>query len=275
MPPASGVPERAGRAEIAVFLGLTFALSSIFYFLILRSGDLSAGGGSLTMGLMWCPGIAAMATLVWFRRSLRGLGWGAGPWRFWFWGYGSPILYAGVVYGIAWATGLGAIDQEVSQRLTATRLLTLIPLGTAMSGLTALGEELGWRGFLTPRLHARLGFSRSTLVTGMIWAAWHYPLLLFAGYNSGTPWWFGLTCFTIMVVGISFLFAWLRLTSGSVWPAVWLHASHNLYIQGFFDRLTADTGPTEWWISEFGAGLALAALGVWLIVLKRLPRSGW
>ncbi|MCZ6508658.1 MAG: type II CAAX endopeptidase family protein [Acidobacteria bacterium] len=275
MPPESGSSDERGRTEIVVFLGLTFALSSIFYYLILRGGSLASGGGAAAAGLMWCPGIAAMVTVTWFRRNLRGLGWGAGPWRYWLWGYGSPILYAGVVYIVVWTTGLGAIDEEVLQRLTASKLLTLIALGTAMSGLTALGEEIGWRGFLTPRLHARFGFTRSTLITGLIWAAWHYPLLLFGDYNSGTPWWFGLTCFTILVVGISFFFAWLRLTSASVWPAVWLHASHNLWIQGFFDRLTADTGPTEWWTGEFGAGLALAALVVSAIVLKRLPRRGW
>lgn len=274
MPPAPGPSNEGGWNEIAVFLGLTFALSSIFYYLILDAGSL-AGAGATIPGLMWCPGIAAMATVAWFHRHLRGLGWGAGPWRYWLWGYGSPILYAGVVYVAVWTLGLGALDHEVVQRLTPVRLLTLIPLGTLMGGLMALGEEIGWRGFLTPRLHAKLGFAKSTLLTGVIWAAWHYPLLLFADYNSGTPWWFGLTCFTILVVGISFLFAWLRLTSGSLWPAVWLHASHNLFIQGFFDRLTTDTGPTEWWIGEFGAGLAFAALGVWLLVLKRLPRRGW
>ena len=103
----------SGRREIVVFLALTFALSAIFYYLILRGGSLAAGGGGMAMGLMWCPGIAAMVTVAWFRRSLRGLGWGAGPWRYWLWGYGSPILYATVVYVVVWATGLGAIETLV------------------------------------------------------------------------------------------------------------------------------------------------------------------
>jgi hypothetical protein len=37
-----------------------------------------------------------------------------------------------------------------------------------------------------------------------------------------------------------------------------MHASHNLYVQGFFDRVTVDTGPTRWLTTEFGAGLAVA-----------------
>jgi membrane protease YdiL (CAAX protease family) len=85
------------------------------------------------------------------------------------------------------------------------------------------------------------------------------PLIIFADYNGGTPTLYSIACFAIMVVGISFPFAWLRLRSGSVWPVAILHASHNLFIQGFFDQVTVDTGITKYLLSEFGAVLALAA----------------
>lgn len=267
----------ARRGELAVFGGLTLALSLIFYVWIVGGGGLGAGGGLAVVGLMWCPGAAALATTWWSRRSVGGLGWRRGPWRYWLYGYLAPILYAGVVYVLLWSSGVGALDAEVAARLTPAKWLLFLP-GSLMSCATALGEEIGWRGFLTPRLHARYGYVRSTLLTGFVWAAWHYPLLLAADYNAGTPWWYGLACFTLLVVGISFLFAWLRLASGSVWPAMLLHGSHNLWIQGFFDRLTADTGPTEWWSGEFGAGLALAALAVaWIAVAayRRRPHRGW
>src|SRR5512146_2942743 len=67
-----------------------------------------------------------------------------------------------------------------------------------------------------------------------------------------------MVCFTIMIVGLSFAFAWLRLRSGSVWCAV-LHAAHNLFIQAFFNHLTSDTGITAYSIDEFGVSLALIA----------------
>src|ERR1051326_903427 len=81
------------------------------------------------------------------------------------------------------------------------------------------------------------------------------PRILFADYNAGTPSWYSATCFAVMVIAMGFPFAWLRLRSGSVWPAAILHASHNLFIQAFFDRVTVDTGPTRWLTSEFGAAL--------------------
>jgi hypothetical protein len=49
---------------------------------------------------------------------------------------------------------------------------------------------------------------------------------------------------------------WLRLRSGSVWTAVTMHASHNLFIQGVFDRLTIPGESTEYITTELGAGLA-------------------
>lgn len=73
---------------------------------------------------------------------------------------------------------------------------------------------------------------------------------------------YGMACFTVMVVGISFVFAWMRLASGSLWTAMLLHASHNLFIQGIFDPLTRDTGRTEFVIGEFVIGLAVAGVVV-------------
>ena len=88
-----------------------------------------------------------------------------------------------------------------------------------------------------------MGFSRAALVSGIIWLVWHLPLVLLADYNNGmTPIGYAVVCFGIMVIGISFPFAWLRLKSGSLWPAVILHAAHNALIQGLFDPMTQNTG---------------------------------
>jgi membrane protease YdiL (CAAX protease family) len=50
---------------------------------------------------------------------------------------------------------------------------------------------------------------------------------------------------------------WLRLKSGSLWTAAILHASHNLFIQAIFDRMTAPVGHTLYVTTEFGFGLVL------------------
>jgi uncharacterized protein len=122
-----------------------------------------------------------------------------------------------------------------------------------------------------------MSFGRLAVLSGAIWAVWHFPLIIFADYNSGTATWYSLLCFAVMVIALAVVLAWLRLRSGSVWPAALLHASHNLYVQGFFDRVTVDTGPTPWLTSEFGAALAVT-IGVtaWLFWRARgeLTASG-
>jgi membrane protease YdiL (CAAX protease family) len=82
-----------------------------------------------------------------------------------------------------------------------------------------MGEEIGWRGFLLPRLVSQFDFTVGCLLSGCIWAVWHYPGLLFADYNAGTNPVYALTCFTLMLIGDSYVFGWMRLRSNSIWPA--------------------------------------------------------
>ena len=125
---------------------------------------------------------------------------------------------------------------------------------------TALGEEIGWRGFLVPELAKQMSFTKLSVLSGIIWAAWHAPLLLFADYNAGTNRLYAMACFAVMIVASSFIFAWLRLKPGSLWPAAVLHASHNLFVQTVFDSMMRNTGKTFWYTTEFGVALALVTV---------------
>jgi membrane protease YdiL (CAAX protease family) len=245
--------ERGTRAELATFLGLAFALSAVFWWLIIEAGSLGAHGGAYVFALMWCPGVSALATRLAFQHNVRGEGWGLGAPRWAALAYLLPLGYATASYGLVWLAGLGGVDLGRFQ----TGVATFVVLGSLQSFLSATGEELGWRGFLVPTLARTMSFGRVAIVSGAIWAAWHVPLIAFADYNSGTPTWYAVLCFAVMVVSLAVPLAWLRLRSGSVWPAAILHASHNLFVQGFFDRVTVDTGPTRWLTGEFGAAMVL------------------
>ena len=74
--------------------------------------------------------------------------------------------------------------------------------GLVKSIANALGEEIGWRGFLVPELFKTTGLTGTALFSGVVWALWHYPVLIGADYNAGTPTWYGLTCFTVAVLPI-------------------------------------------------------------------------
>lgn len=244
---------RRTGAELTTFLVLTFASSAVFWGLIIRAGSLSVHGGAFVFALMWCPGVSALVTRLVYQHNVRGEGWGLRAPRWAVLAYIVPVIYATVAYGVVWLTHLGGVDLSRFH----TGVLTFLVLGTIQSVLSATGEELGWRGFLVPTLARRMSFGRVAVLSGAIWAVWHFPLIIFADYNAGTATWYALLCFAVMVVSLAVPMAWLRLRSGSVWPAALLHASHNLFVQGFFDRVTVNTGPTHWVTSEFGAGLAI------------------
>jgi len=257
--------------RIITFLLLTFALSAIFWVLIGRVGQLSAGQMYI-LGLMWSPGIAALLTTFIFQRNLRGLGWARGPGRYLLLSYALPIAYAGVVYGLTWLLGWGAFTTEnvpEGQTLLAFVFNNATLLFLLGGFFPALGEEIGWRGLLVPQLAKLTSFTNVALISGAIWAVWHYPLILFADYHANAPRWVALLCFSVLVIGISFAFAWLRLKSGSVWTAAILHASHNIFTQNIFDRLTRDTGFTTYITTEFGVGMAVMAVIVAMVFLRR------
>lgn len=259
--------------QILAFLVLVFAFSCLPYFLVIHSGHLAVGNGLVVGLLMWCPALAAFATCALLNIDVATLGWKWRPVRYEVWAYVIPILYALPVYIGAWgvfvvgsfdfsrfAAQLGTAFGFPDSPRTATLLLA-IPIygvvGVIASTARALGEEIGWRGFLLPRLVGQSGFTFGCLLSGCIWAVWHYPLLLFADYNAGTKPVYALTCFTLMVIADAYILGWLRLKSGSLWPAAILHASHNLFIQAIFDRMTAPVGKTLYFTTEFGAGLVL------------------
>ncbi|HXJ95156.1 MAG TPA: type II CAAX endopeptidase family protein [Terriglobia bacterium] len=273
---------RDGQKQIVVFLFLAFLFSSLPYFVIIHAGHLAAGGGLMVTLLMWCPGLAAFATCKMLRIDLASLGWSWRPSRYVAWAYVIPILYALPVYVVTWILVRGswafpAFAKQMGASLgfpgwprMATILLGLPLLATValIGGLArTLGEEIGWRGFLLPRLVGQFGFTLGSLISGCVWALWHYPVLLFADYNAGTNATYALTCFTLMVFGDSFVFGWMRLRSKSVWPAAMLHASHNVFVQAIFDRMTAPAGKALYITTEFGCGLVLtvgaAALYFW------------
>jgi CAAX protease family protein len=279
-----GTESQGSWNRVGFYLLLTAALSGIFYALIIRAGHLGAGRGLYVMGLMWCPGIAGLVSRYRFEKSLRNHGWTWGNPRYQWASYLIPIAYATAVYLVVWATGLGGFYNYdfLNNQSTAfgwgglpagLRLALYIAvvgsIGMPGSCASALGEELGWRGFLVPELAKVTSFSKTALVSGLVWSFWHYPILLFADYNAGTSAAYALTCFTVLVVGVSFVAAWLRLKSGSVWTGMLLHASHNLWVQSIFDPLTVDTGKTKYVTGEFGIGLAIAGVVLAVLFWKR------
>jgi uncharacterized protein len=278
------IDQRAQRAmrpwqAIGVFLALTVCFSGLFWALI---NITQTAHPIYVTGLMWTPGLAAMLTCRILGRPLSTLGW---TWnaRYALIGYVIPIIYCLVASLGIWILGFGGFPNAVFVRhaadslgmpgapqwfVTAFFVVLSGTVGMVPSVAAALGEEIGWRGFLVPELARVLPFTGVAVVSGLVWAAWHYPIMAVVYRDVGLPAWFWLLTFTAGAVAISFAQAWLRLETGSLWPAVFLHASHNLWMQSIFTPLTTNNEYTKWVAGDLGLALvvvaAVVAVTFWL-----------
>ena len=265
------------RQDVWVFLALLALFSSAFYALVLLRSDAGAQWNVYAAAFMWCPGLAAIVTCLVRDGTLRGLGWGWGRTRFYPIAYGLALAVCLLPYVVVWI----AFDAFDGRQLAATFAKAGLPpalagpagvlaVGLIVLPLTSLvsaaGEEIGWRGFLVPRMHALLGFTGTSLLVGLIWAAWHYPInaAVFPLHRPNVPLWYANTCFTLLVIGAAFMHTWLRLRSRSVWPSTLLHASGNAF-QGVLQAATRETEVTSYLTTEYGA--AFAAAGCLLVVV--------
>jgi membrane protease YdiL (CAAX protease family) len=225
------------------------------------------------------PAIAAIVTRLGFQRTLRGMGWNGARIKYYAVAFALPIVYLSAVYVPLWAIGYGTLHPDAFDWVTGTlpvsgghhrfgNVSAVVGAATTLIQLAglALGEELGWRGFLVPELAKITSFTKLALITGIVWAVWHFPALIHVdccGVGLG----YYLPVFTVSIVGESFMYAWFRLKSDSVWVPTILHASYNLWI-GMFASVTRHVNGSEVVVHGFGrwdylqavmlAGLALA-----------------
>lgn len=95
------------------------------------------------------------------------------------------------------------------------------------NGVLALGEELGWRGYLTAALRRRgMGTVAMIIVSGAIWGAWHAPVLLL-GHNFDTRSPISIPVMMAGCICFGAVLTWLREISGSIWPAAIGHGAFN------------------------------------------------
>lgn len=252
---------KRARSKVILYVILVAIFSSVFYYLIIASQSLDV----YVIPLMWSPAAAGLITLLVYDRSIRSVGWRPGKVKYLATAAVIPIIYWLVIYGVIWVFGWGKFVGFSN----FIGLLTVALPGLLISILLALGEEIGWRGVLVPNLSKFTTFTLTAFISGVIWAIWHYPLIVTRLYAASTNILFQLVCFTVGIIGVATMLAWFRLRSGSVWPAVLFHAVHNTLIDSVFQNATSETEFTAYIGTEFGIGLALAGIVLFLIFWTR------
>lgn len=195
----SGARIRHARRGLAVYLTVVTLCSGLIEWLILRAGDRIEKHGGLILLLMWTPAAASLvARIVVPEAKVDDVSFRVGGTRgvrallaAWF----LPLVVCGFAYGIAWTAGLAGFDMSLETAIRAhlgnqKMLAAMSPasrfgfylgmaltIGTVVNCLAAAGEEIGWRGYMLTRL-VDGQVPQPLLVSGIIWAAWHAPLII-------------------------------------------------------------------------------------------------
>ena len=243
------------RTQVVKYLAITFIASYAVEFGVgaLYDRGNPVAGQLLMVGLMFIPAIAVLLSAG--PSALKDLGWNPQVRK-----NIRPILIAWLSPAIL--TAIGAVlyflifrshldvsgqfvvqnaGEEAMQQLEAAGIsypmyvaisvaqaLTYAPF---INAIPALGEEIGWRGFLYPQLRAKYGRTAGRILGGVIWGAFHWPLIWLIGYEYGTDYIgfpvIGMLLFCVCTIALGILCDWLRERSGSIWLPSLFHGAFN------------------------------------------------
>lgn len=210
----------------------------------------------------------------WKRLGLHRLGL-----RLWPFAILLPFLIDGIGFGVVLLTGLGTFGftPEAAQTLGGINVAVVILVVLVKETLTSsLGEELGWRGYLLPLLQ-QLGAVKACFLSGLIWGAWHLPLMLFTNvYHAGMNPWLYYPLFMLTLLGVSFAIGYTRLRTESVWPAALMHTAANLAWAAYQWYYTGTSTVTEYVTGDAGVVqlVLYAVVAIWVVrQLNRRSRA--
>lgn len=216
------------------FVALTLALALAIYLLVITSARGWIGVAvppGVSVLAIFTPAVIAIVLHV-YDTGLAGLRTALQPLTAWRFGLRWWIVVLGlapVMLGVSYAAYLslslgGAFDPALAQ-IDGPLGLAIVPIALLVALVLAMGEELGWRGYLLPLLQTRFGAAIASLVLGVCWFAWHVPLQFVPGdANSGFP----LALWGLSIVATAFVYSWLfNNTGGSVLTVTLFHGLFN------------------------------------------------
>lgn len=252
------------RRGLLIYFAVLIPGSAILETTVLHLGGSIGHYGWLIFLLMWTPAISSFVARIVLREGIRDVSFRLGgpeAVRTMVAAVVFPLVVGAIAYGTGWATGLVGYNSPAHGFWL--NLARAIALGCTIGVLSGAGEEIGWRGYMLTRL-IDAGVPQPLLVSGIIWASWHFPLILSGQYAAGPHPGISAAIFLVDVVGIAYVIGILRLRSGSVWPAALLHGAWNGIIQVGFDPAATGPGATTW-VGESGIFVAVVSLAIGLL----------
>lgn len=277
---------------LRTFLLCLVLLSAVPYSLIAQAGDIESDWVLL---LMWMPGLAALLTTAMHRESFRAFGWRPRSFIWIVFALFAPLLVHIGILLVLYGIGAVPIDPEYIQyeagliRVQKTALLfgaepqhplffTLnyvlsFVVGNLLYVVLALGEELGWRGFLQRKLHAHVSPLQTYVVVGLIWGYWHAPGILMGHNFPEQPVLGALVFMPLMTIILSISMGEGQRRTGSVWIAALFHSSFNLSNTIPTHAIPDPYGDTMVYNAVFFGAFGLLAWSIWRYGKRRSAQT--
>ncbi|WKY47285.1 CPBP family intramembrane metalloprotease [Eubacteriaceae bacterium ES3] len=240
--------------RIYIFLGICFALTWSLEFFMMANGGLSSTFGLLMLSaVMLIPAISTILTRLITKEGFKNFGIrphlkGNVRWYLSAWFLPSILIGLGaILYFLIFPEHFDpTMSQMVSQyeaqgvalpegsmtALFISQLAMGLLLGPALNIITTSGEEIGWRGYLLPKLMDKFSPRLSVIISGAIWGLWHAPVIAM-GHNYGLDYpffpWLGIFAMILWCIVLAAFFSFVTIKTKSWLPASIAHGSVNSF----------------------------------------------
>lgn len=262
------------RSEALQFIVLVLGLAVLVRLTVPFVGEASRLLTMLTPAVAVAIMLARRPPSVGIRAAIAGLGFTTGGFRAWPFAIAAPMLIFAVGTVLLASLGLIGIGLPEQSSFLGKSLFKFV-VGLGVTTLLALAEEVGWRGYLLPRMIVG-NVLRGMLIVGFVQGLWHMPLLLTTSYyhNAGSPWIVApLFLLTLTLAGV--FFGHLRLWTGSIWPAAVAHGAVNS-AWAFSSEISQAGSPLvmEYIGGESGVIMIAGLIVIDLVLIGKIRRNG-
>ncbi|WP_298542574.1 CPBP family intramembrane glutamic endopeptidase [uncultured Aquimarina sp.] len=275
------------------YIGLVFLFTYTIQIIAISITDENSFIPQILVALtMFIPGIAAIIYLIKTKQGLKYIDWHMGKIKYLLLSLILPILITLIGILVFEHTGLASNNVFLINNGQVHSIETPLIFGSDQQGILffilnffvtgilfslptsflAIGEEIGWRGFLQKKLLEKNNLFKSLTFLGVLWGFWHFPLII-NGFNYPEyPMLGAFLFFPLTVIFVSYFIGWLTINSKSVWPAVFSHGVINSFMILLFE-MDFGKNKLEGNFSILGLWVLIGMISFYLISKKTIKNS--
>ncbi|MFA7371700.1 MAG: type II CAAX endopeptidase family protein [Sphaerochaetaceae bacterium] len=273
------------KSQIVLFIVLAFSIAWILFLLIPLLGLTYGEPRSIILltGAMFAPAIASLLTRVitkeGFKNMLLKPNFKGNVQKYVgiYFGPTLLILFSGLFYFLLFPQNYNPDLSQYPPGIVALGITQIALVGPVINIIPTLGEELGWRGYLLPKLRKLFSDRTSLVISGVIWGLWHAPVIIM-GHNYGNQYplypYLGIIAMVVFCLFLGIIEGYFTIKMNSVIPAAMIHSTVNagaalpllLVKQGVNQVI----GPT---IAGLVGGIPFFVVAIILFVRWRSPKT--